>query len=180
MDFKAIVDGAKSGKIKLIYVLSADEFNLDDLGDAFVVYQGHHGDKCANRADLILPGCAYTEKDATYVNLEGRAQRAYKVVKPPMHAMDDRDIFVKLAAMLGVKLPFADLADLRKQMALEFPMFAEIGKTMKNQMSKVQADGELQYAPLRKMPSNYYMDNAISRASPTMLECTKFILGKEK
>jgi len=180
MDFKAIVDGAKSGKIKLIYVLSADEFNLDDLGDAFVVYQGHHGDKCANRADLILPGCAYTEKDATYVNLEGRAQRAYKVVKPPMHAMDDRDIFVKLAAMLGVKLPFADLADLRKQMALEFPMFAEIGKTVKNQMSKVQEDGELQDAPLRKMPSNYYMDNAISRASPTMLECTKFILGKEE
>jgi NADH-quinone oxidoreductase subunit G len=178
MDFTEIKDGAKSGKIKLVYVLSADEFNVDDFGDAFIVYQGHHGDKCANRADLILPGCAYTEKDGTYVNLEGRAQRAYKIVKPPMHAMDDREIFINLASLLGVKLPFADLAALREQMALEFSVFAEIGKLTKTEMLQVEDNCDLQDEPLCKVPNNYYMDNAISRASPTMLECTKFILSK--
>ena len=88
-DLAGILDGAEKGEIELVYLLGADEFDLSRLGKAFVVYQGHHGDAGAHRADVILPGAAYSEKSATYVNTEGRAQTTRLAIFPPGEAKED-------------------------------------------------------------------------------------------
>src|SRR5690606_8058130 len=84
-----ILQGALDGKIKAVYLLAADEVDTEMLKDAFVIYQGHHGDAGAHVADIILPGAAWTEKNATYVNLEGRVQRGQLAVYPPGEARED-------------------------------------------------------------------------------------------
>src|SRR5207248_8830751 len=79
-DVAGILDGCRSGAIEVLYLLGADEVDLANTGSAFVIYQGHHGDRGAARADVVLPGCAYTEKDATWVNTEGRVQLGRRAV----------------------------------------------------------------------------------------------------
>ena len=86
---EGIIAGCKSGDIEVLYLLGADQIDTADLGAAFVIYQGHHGDRGARRADVILPGAAYTEKDGTYVNTEGRVQLARRAVFPPGDARED-------------------------------------------------------------------------------------------
>ena len=100
-DVARILEGCRSGRIELLYLLGADEIDSGDLGDAFVVYQGHHGDRGAARADVILPGAAYTEKDGTYVNTEGRVQRARRAVFPPGEAREDWRIVRALSGAIG-------------------------------------------------------------------------------
>src|SRR5204863_4711437 len=105
-DVTGILKGAATGDVGLVYLLGADELDMGALGSAFVVYQGHHGDAGANRADVILPGAAYTEKSGTWVNTEGRVQRGQRAVFPPGEAREDWAIVRALADAVGVKLPF--------------------------------------------------------------------------
>ena len=105
-DVEAILDGAEKGEIDVVYLLGADEIDTDLLGKAFVIYQGSHGDRGAHRADVILPGAAYTEKDATYVNTEGRPQMTARAVFPPGEAREDWKIVRALSGVLGQALPF--------------------------------------------------------------------------
>ena len=88
-DVASIIDGAGKGEIDLVWLLGADEIDMDGLGNAFVIYQGHHGDAGAHRADVILPGAAYTEKAATWVNTEGRVQHGRRANDPPGDARED-------------------------------------------------------------------------------------------
>ena len=88
-DVAGILEGCRSGAIEVLYLLGADEIDVSDLGSVFVVYQGHHGDRGAERADVILPGAAYTEKDGTYLNTEGRVQLGRRAVFPPGDARED-------------------------------------------------------------------------------------------
>ena len=97
----------REGRISTVFLLGADEFDMQQLGDAFVIYQGHHGDKGAHRADLILPGAAYSEKDALYVNMEGRVQEACKAVFPPGDAREDWKILRALCEHIGRKPVFS-------------------------------------------------------------------------
>ena len=105
-DVASILEGCRSGAIEVLYLLGADEIDLADLGAAFVIYQGHHGDRGAERADLILPGAAYTEKDAAYVNTEGRVQLGRRATFPPGDAREDWAIVRALSAAVGRPLPF--------------------------------------------------------------------------
>src|SRR3546814_4979924 len=82
-DVAGILDAASSGGLDVVYLLGADEIDMSRLGRAFVIYQGHHGDAGAHRADVILPGAAYTEKSATYMNTEGRVQQTRLAGFPP-------------------------------------------------------------------------------------------------
>ena len=100
----------------MAYLLGADELDFSKFKNTFVIYQGHHGDKAAHAADIILPGCAYTEKDATYVNLEGRVQRAYRAVHPPKEAKIDYQIIIELAEKLGKSLEYKNLIQIREKM----------------------------------------------------------------
>lgn len=159
---------------KFIYLLGADDFDVPK--DAFVVYQGHHGDAGANRADLILPGCAYTEKDGIYVNLEGRPQYGRQVVKPLGEAKDDRVILLELTKRLGISWRFKNLGDVQKEMELKNPVFAHINEIIPNNFVSLSSSNKLNNIPIEKKEKNYYMDNVIARVSPTMLECTKSII----
>ena len=112
------------GKLEIVYLLGADEIDMERLGDAFVIYQGSHGDRGAHRADVILPGAAYTEKDATYVNTEGRAQMTARAVFPPGEAREDWKIVRALSAVLGKTLPFDTAQQLRAAMFAAHPHLA--------------------------------------------------------
>lgn len=156
-NFQQILDSARKGDIKFLYLLDVD---IDaDFANAFVVYQGHHGDKGAQQADLVLPGAAYTEKVATYVNMEGKSQRTNCAISPPGDAKEDWKIIKVLSEKLGYSLPFNTLAQLQALL----PKFAE--STF--EPFKVVAS---EYVSERFKPiiKNYYMHDVISRYSVNM------------
>jgi NADH-quinone oxidoreductase subunit G len=170
-DVAAMVTGAGVGDIKALYLLVADEIDMSALGDAFVIYQGHHGDAGAARADVILPGAAYTEKSATYANTEGRAQQTRLVTFPPGEAREDWKILRALSAVLGKTLPFDSLRDLRARMVKAVPSLGAIDETTTAPWGDFGTDGAMGGQPFESAISNFYMTDPISRASATMAEC---------
>ncbi|MFM7346894.1 MAG: NADH-quinone oxidoreductase subunit NuoG [Tagaea sp.] len=173
-DVAGILEGASKGEIDTVFLLGADEIDTSKLGKAFVIYQGHHGDKGAHRADAILPGAAYTEKNATYVNLEGRAQHARLSVFPPGEAKEDWKILRALAEACGKKPSYDTLAQLRARMAQASPVFAEIDQAHPAaSVGAIGKAGPVDPAAFVSPIANYYMTDPISRASATMAECTR-------
>jgi NADH-quinone oxidoreductase subunit G len=178
-DLAGIVDGAQKGEIDFLYLLGADEFDVAHLGRAFIVYQGSHGDAGAHHADVILPGAAYTEKDGTYVNFEGRVQRAERAVFPPGEAREDWTILRALSDVLGVKLPYDDRAQLRAAMLKDASHFAKLGTapvhadTAATTWENVGKEGVLDAAPVTGAFGDYYLTNPIARASETMAACSR-------
>ena len=179
-DVAGILKGAAEGDIEVVYLLGADEIDMAGLGGAFVVYQGHHGDAGANRADVILPGAAYTEKNATYVNTEGRAQTARLAVHPPGEAREDWTIIRALSAVLGKTLAFDTLDQVRARMAEVNPNFARPDTVEPAPWGDFGADGKLDPAPLASPIDNFYMTDPISRASITMARCTEVFLSTQR
>jgi len=171
-DLEGILAGAESGAIALVYLLGADEIDMKRLGRAFVVYQGHHGDAGANRADVILPGAAYTEKAATYVNTEGRAQRTKIAVFPPGDAREDWTIVRALSEALGHRLPYDTPAAVRECLAAKSPVFGAIDRIVPAAWGPFGAEGPMDAAPFQSPVANFYMTDPISRCSPIMAECT--------
>ena len=172
-DVAGILAGAENGDIDLVYLLGADEIDMDRLGKAFVVYQGHHGDAGAHRADVILPGAAYTEKSATYVNTEGRVQHAHRAVFPPGDAKEDWKILRALSGVAGFTPAYNSLEQLRARLAAVNPLFAEIDRLVPAEWRNFGEVGVPSAGPLGESIANYYMTDPISRASPTMAECTR-------
>jgi NADH-quinone oxidoreductase subunit G len=160
---------------KLVFLLGAEDVAADTLAGSFKVYIGHHGDAGAGLADVILPAAAYTEKSGTYVNLEGRVQRGDRAVFPPGDAREDWAILRALSDVLGRTLPFDSLDQLRARMEAEVPALADIGQIASFAWSAptlaTAASGEIAY-PIR----DFYLTNAIARASDTMLRCSAELL----
>jgi NADH-quinone oxidoreductase subunit G len=171
-DVAGILDGCRSGAIEVLYLLGADELDLADTGPAFVVYQGHHGDRGAARADVVLPGAAYTEKDASYVNTEGRVQLGRRAVFPPGEAREDWAILRALSGALRRPLPFDSLAELRARMRAQYPLFGEIDRIRTTEWGGFGEAGPVDPAPFRYPIADFYRTDPISRASPTMAECS--------
>ena len=156
--------------------------------DAFVVYQGHHGDHGAYFADVVLPGSAYTEKAATYVNTEGRAQVTRAAVTPPAGAREDWTIIRALSEVAGEPLPYDDIHEIRYRMAqispslVAYDVVAETSKTVVDTGLK-----QLQSVPTKfsqntiELPiKDYYLSDPISRSSATMAQCSKaFTKGED-
>jgi NADH-quinone oxidoreductase subunit G len=178
-DVARIVDGAQKGEIDFIYLLGADEFDVAHLGRAFVVYQGSHGDAGAHHADVILPGAAYTEKDGLYVNFEGRVQRGRRAAFPPGEAKEDWAILRALSDVLGVKLPYDDRTQLVAAIEKDAHHFAAINAapvhadTAAATWSGIGESGVLDGAPVTAAITDYYLTNAIARASETMAKCSQ-------
>lgn len=172
-----ILAGAASGDIKAVYLLGADEIDTSSLGSAFVIYQGHHGDAGAHRADVILPGAAYTEKNATYVNTEGRVQRTQLAVFPPGEAREDWTIIRALSETLGQALPYNSRREIRGRMVDLNDGFMAVDDVK----PATWADfGRTEDVPDRSFVSpidNFYMTDPISRASATMAQCADEFLG---
>ena len=178
---KEILKAAEDKDIKFIYLLGADEFDTKKLHNTFVVYQGHHGDKGANIADVILPGCAYTEKDGTYVNTEGRVQLALKAVSPPGDAKEDWKIIRALSEVVGCNLKYKTIDQVRKRMAWQNNIFANQSIIYNDIFHSKGSNQIIPPIPFNYPIKNYYQTDVISRASKTMAECTKeFSLNNKK
>ncbi len=160
-----------SGGMDVVYLLGADEIDMNGLGDAFVIYQGHHGDAGAHRADVILPGAAYTEKNATYVNLEGRVQRTQLASFPVGEAKEDWAILRALSAELGQTLAFDSLAELRERMTTATPSLGNVDEIATAEWGEFGADGAMSSDAFASPIDNFFMTDPISRASQTMAEC---------
>ena len=167
-----ILDGAGSRDIGVVYLLGADEIDMSRLGNTFVIYQGHHGDAGAHRADVILPGAAYTEKNATWVNTEGRPQRGKRAVFPPGDAREDWAIVRALSEEIGKTLPYDSLGELRTAMVEAVPHLGEIDAVVSAKWEPFGVPGALDRQPLVSPVTDFYLTNAICRASETMAECS--------
>jgi len=175
-----ILEACGDGKIKALYLLGADGVEPGKLSDTFVIYQGHHGDSGAHMADVILPGAAYTEKNATYVNTEGRVQRGSMAVFPPGNAKEDWTIIRALSDVLGKALPYDNLAQVRARMAKINSVFKTIDEIQAAEWTDFGTPGDVLGKPLTSIVRNYYMTDPISRASETMAACTAEILNEQE
>jgi NADH-quinone oxidoreductase subunit G len=165
----------------VLYLLGADEIDTRDLGQVFVVYQGHHGDRGAANADVVLPGAAYTEKDGTYVNTEGRVQLARRAVFPPGEAREDWKIVRALSAAVGRRLPFDALRDLRRQMWEKHPVLAETEVATRAAWGTFGEAGPVADLPFEYPIDDFYRTDPISRASLTMAQCSElFSRGRDQ
>lgn len=174
--------GAENVKPKFVYLLGADEVSGADVPkDAFVVYQGHHGDRGASFADVILPGAAYTEKAATYVNTEGRAQTTRAATNAPGAAREDWKIIRALSEYLGAALPYDDLYAVRERLGEIAPHFVRhdviepvseqiVTVGLKDILNRHQST-KISGVPLKNPIDNFYFTDVISRSSPTMAKC---------
>jgi NADH-quinone oxidoreductase subunit G len=163
--------------IKALFLLGADEVNV--MSGRFTVYIGTHGDHGVRHADVILPAAAYTEKPGTYVNMEGRVQRALKATQPPGDAREDWTILRALSSVLGQKLPYDDLSALRRRIAADWPdlardgLIARVGTLPAVKAAPVQGALHLAY-------SNYHLTNPVARASATMAACVSSLVSVQE
>jgi NADH-quinone oxidoreductase subunit G len=169
-------DSMLGGGVDLLWLLGADAFDPVRIAAAtFVVYQGHHGDAGAQRADVILPGAAYTEKSGTYVNTEGRTQRGFMAVYPPGDAREDWTILRAFSAVIGKPLPYDTIAAVRTRLEQVNPVFGRVGFLPRFGCSDHTGPAGdptvLSGAPLESTVTNYYLTDPISRSSPTMAAC---------
>ena len=172
-DVAGILDGAAKGEIEFVYLLGADEIDMAKLGNAFVVYQGHHGDAGAHRADVVLPGSAYTEKSGIYVNAEGRPQMTRVAVLAPGEAKEDWAILRALSEKLGKALPYDSLDQLRKALFAAAPRLQRLNTIEPAQWTGFGAEGAVSARAFQLPIANYYLTDPISRASETMAKCTE-------
>jgi NADH-quinone oxidoreductase subunit G len=167
------------GAMDFVWLLGADDFDIGEINDnAFVVYQGHHGDLGAHRANVILPGVAYTEKNATYVNTEGRVQMARKAVDAPGQAREDWAILRAFSEYIGKALPYNDLYALRHRIANQFPHLSQIDTKPEVEWSEFgYTDSQMTNAPFETAVLNFYNTNVITRSSETMAKCVDAFFG---
>jgi NADH-quinone oxidoreductase subunit G len=174
------IAGMLSGGVDALWLLGANDFDAARINaSTFVVYQGHHGEAAAARADVILPGAAYTEKDGTYVNTEGRVQRGRMATMPPGEAREDWKIIRAAAQFLGVTLPYDTLDGLRAELAATHAAFRVIGAGPRPGCTDDEGPaggGALDAAPFVLPIANFWQAEPISRASPTMAECAETYL----
>ena len=173
LDTNAMLKAAQSGDIKLVWLLGADELDTSALEKTFVVYQGHHGDKGAAVADVILPGAAYTEKDGTYVNFEGRVQRGARATFPPGEAKDDWAIIRAVSAVINKTLPFDTREACRDAMIETVPHLGNVDEIAPAKWVKFGTSGKLASGEITSSLEQFYMTCPISRASETMAECLR-------
>jgi NADH-quinone oxidoreductase subunit G len=171
-DASGILAGASSGDIEILYLLGADEIDPSGFGSAFVIYQGHHGDRGARRADVVLPGAAYTEKDGTYVNIEGRVQQARRAVFPPGDAREDWTILRALSGVIGRPLPFNTLTELRRHMRESHPVLAAPDVVTRAPWGSFGEGAPVEAGPFAYPIEDFYRTDPISRASQTMGQCS--------
>jgi NADH-quinone oxidoreductase subunit G len=183
-DVEGILDGAEKGQIDVVYLLGADEIDTDRLGKAFVIYQGSHGDHGAHRADVILPGAAYTEKDATYVNTEGRPQMTARAVFPPGEAREDWKIIRALSGVLGQALPSNTVNELRAKMFAVCPHLAMLDQILPADSGTIEKlaaiGGNTGRERFGEAVTDFYLTNPIARASAIMASLSAMHAAKPK
>ncbi len=165
---------------RVLLALGADEMNYEPFADSLKVYIGHHGDKGAHAADIVLPAASYAEKDGTYVNTEGRVQFAEKAVFAPGDAREDWTILRALADALKVEVGFDSFVELQSAMIAAVPALGEEGLADYGELpkpdAKAKAEGSIDAYPI----ADFYLTNPIARASATMQRCSQELLHGEE
>ena len=179
-DVEGILTGAESGEVEVVYLLGADEFDTNRLGTAFVIYQGHHGDAGAHRADVILPGAAYSEKNGTYVNTEGRVQYGQRAGFPPGEAKEDWAILRALYPVLGKTSEVTTIADVRARLKQVNPLFAAVDQLVAAPWEPFGQAGPISEQPFEPAIGSYYLTNPICRASVTMAQCAEAFVSEPR
>ena len=172
------------GALDVLFSLGADE--VDVAPGAFVIYIGTHGDRGAHRADVILPGAAYTEKSGLFVNTEGRVQMANRAGFPPGEAREDWAILRALSDMLGHKLPFDSLSALRQTIFKAVPHLMRLDQIEPSDAAAVRTlagrggktESKADATPFKAAFASYYLTNPIARASAVMAECSRLASGQ--
>jgi NADH-quinone oxidoreductase subunit G len=177
-----MVAAADDGRVDVLFLLGADEIDLPAAGRGFVVYLGTHGDAGAARADVVLPGAAYTEKAGTFVNTEGRVQLANRAVFPPGDSREDWAILRALSAVLGRPLPFDSFGELRARLHAAYPHMAAADTITPGSVEDVarlggRAAGKLGAGSFVSPIRDFYLTNPIARASRVLAECSALQLG---
>ena len=170
MDVGATTDGglaAATDGAEVIYNLGADE--VDIAAGPFVIYQGSHGDRGANRADIILPGAAWTEENGVFVNTEGRPQLAFRAGFAPGEAKENWAILRALSAELGATLPWDSLAALRSALVKVHPHLGRVNEVAVNELQALTIK-PLGKADFRSAIKDFYLTNPVARASSVMAE----------
>jgi NADH-quinone oxidoreductase subunit G len=167
------------GTLDVLFLLGADEIKAPD--GTFVVYIGTHGDRGAHRADVILPGAAYTEKSGLYVNTEGRVQMASRAAFPPGEAREDWAIIRALSDVLDKRLPYDSLAALRQAIFKAVPHLMRVDRIEAGNAADLKTlagkGGTVEKAPFKTTVEDYYLTNPIARASAVMAECSRLASG---
>ena len=167
---KNLLADLKNHKFEIVYFVGRD--NLDfDKKDEFVIYQGSHGDKGAEIADIILPGSAYTEQDGYYTNLEGKIQKAHKASYPPGEAKEDWQIINELAEFMNNRKLFNDKDELVSSMFNYLNLQKEKDLSNNDKMISQYKEFDFQNESLNIISKNYYFSNVVARSSKTMIEC---------
>jgi NADH-quinone oxidoreductase subunit G len=176
-----IIPATYDGRIQVLFLLGVDEVAEKLSKDVFSVYIGHHGDKGAQHANVILPGAAYTEKEGIYVNAEGRSQYAHKAVSPPGEAKEDWRIIADILNNVGYKQSYNSIHDVRKDLELENGEFSENCSFSKRHWSPdIGKKDILAKEDLSPIVTNFYVTNIITKYSKTMAQCTEEILNGAK
>ncbi len=169
------------GALDVLFLLGADEIDMARLKSPFVVYIGSHGDAGAHRADVILPGAAYTEKSGTYLNTEGRVQMTNRANFPPGEAREDWAILRALSDVLGRRLPFDSMSQLRAGLYEAHPDLMAVDDIVPvdgGDVARVAAvGGAVGSAPFASPVTDFYLTNPIARASAVMAECSAMSNG---
>ena len=182
LDAEGMLAAAEKGDVSFVWLLGADELPMHRLQNAFVVYQGTHGDAGAHVADVILPAAAWTEMNATYVNMEGRPQLALRAVFPPGEAREGWRIITQVARALGAAdAAFGTAEQLRSAMYEHAPQLAHIDMiTLANPAElKALAEGgrPLSDAPLKPAIADFWQSNAVARASDILRRMSAIMRG---
>lgn len=168
-----IIEATHNTTMDVVYLLGADEVAKELASNAFVIYQGHHGGAGASRADVILPGCAYTEKFGTYVNTEGRSQCAEQAVDSVGEAQEDWKILLELSNRLEIDFGYDDIQGVHRYMIHLNPEFSNNGLTKMKWSSDIGTAGDIKSESISYAVPNYYMTNIITKSSKTMAQCVK-------
>jgi NADH-quinone oxidoreductase subunit G len=176
---RSATEMAKAGALETVFLLGADEIEI--APGAFTIYLGTHGDRGAHRADVILPGAAYPEKSGLFVNTEGRVQMAARAAFPPGDAREDWAILRALSDVLGRKLPYDSLRELRAALFMAHRHLQRIDTIMPGDPGDIRKlaarGGTPDKAPFRSAVADFYLSNPIARASAVMAECSALARG---
>jgi len=164
-----LLEDLQNHKFDIVYLMGQDNLNFEKK-DEFIIYQGSHGDKGAEIADIILPGSAYTEQDGYFTNLEGKIQKAYKASYPPGDAKEDWQIINELAELMNNRKLFNDKEELESSMLNYINLQKEKQINEEDKSNKID-ENEFKDEFLRVNVKDYYFSNAIARSSKTMIEC---------
>ena len=164
-----LLEDLQNHKFDILYLVGQDNLNFDKKNE-FIIYQGSHGDKGAEIADIILPGSAYTEQDGYFTNIEGKIQKAYKASYPPGDAKEDWQIINELAELMNNRKLFNDKEELESSMLNYLNLQREKQINEEDKTAKID-ENEFKDEPLKVHVKDYYFSNVVARSSKTMIKC---------